>query len=371
MSGDHGQVLLQSSPGNQRMDSYAWNAASSISNGSTFVAIRRSTGEKKENEREKGNKRDVVKKRTEEEAIQLCTCGLGSRVVQLRHDLTHVHDVHEKLLRGLHEQIELLKTRNRDLTFQLLLRPDAPAAASALMPFSPESDEGERVSQRHSSSASEAVTPSSASNGDNSDLPTASTRSSALDKTTSRRGFEVASAARSQDLGNASTAGSPQNVVSVHGREGIATQNIRQIGDRKSDEEKANNNLESVSGSQRNRNSKERGKEKTGADSADSKYQSRKNQNSSEQLPFNPLTGLVGTTAVFTPPPINSSDPSAMILWRAQRGRAGHGDPRMVQSLDQELLEAADVTGRLRADQLRANQQQGLTQRLSRCCQML
>ncbi|KAF2357369.1 hypothetical protein FHG87_011874 [Trinorchestia longiramus] len=234
------------------------------------------------------------------------------------------------------------------------------------MPFSPESDEGERVSQRHSSSASEAVTPSSASNGDNSDLPTASTRSSALDKTTSRRGFEVASVARSQDLGNVSTTGSPQNVVSVHGREGIATQNIRQIGDRKSDEEKTNNNLESVSGSQKHRNSKERGKEKTRADSTDSKYQSRKNQNSSEQLPFNPLTGLVGTTAVFTPPPINSSDPSAMILWRAQRGRAGHGDPRMVQSLDQELLEAADVTGRLRADQLRADQLQGLTQRLSR-----
>ncbi|XP_047737750.1 uncharacterized protein LOC125178315 [Hyalella azteca] len=110
MSGDQGQVLVESSPGSQGIDSYAWSAGSLNSN-PTFLTLRRSPADKKDTSRDK--KKEVPKKHTEDERMKLCVCGLGPRVRQLRHDIVHLNDVHEKLLRGLHEQIEQLKIRNR------------------------------------------------------------------------------------------------------------------------------------------------------------------------------------------------------------------------------------------------------------------
>lgn len=70
MSKDQGQVLVESSHGSQGIDSYAWNTTS-IGSSSAFLAhVRRSTAEKKESNREKAKKENVIKQ-TEEEAIQV------------------------------------------------------------------------------------------------------------------------------------------------------------------------------------------------------------------------------------------------------------------------------------------------------------
>ncbi|ROT78824.1 hypothetical protein C7M84_002451 [Penaeus vannamei] len=69
-----------------------------------------------------------------------CGCGGWAHAVQLEHDLTELKASHENLLAGLHQQIESLKQKNRDLTFQVLMGPYA-AGVKTDVPLSPESDE--------------------------------------------------------------------------------------------------------------------------------------------------------------------------------------------------------------------------------------
>ncbi|XP_047469982.1 serine/arginine repetitive matrix protein 3-like isoform X2 [Penaeus chinensis] len=69
-----------------------------------------------------------------------CGCGGWAHAVQLEHDLTELKATHENLLAGLHQQIESLKQKNRDLTFQVLMGPYA-AGVKTDVPLSPESDE--------------------------------------------------------------------------------------------------------------------------------------------------------------------------------------------------------------------------------------
>ncbi|XP_063858777.1 histone-lysine N-methyltransferase 2D-like isoform X2 [Scylla paramamosain] len=69
-----------------------------------------------------------------------CGCGGWARAVQLEHDLAELKITHGNLLTGLHQQIDALKQKNRDLTFQLLMGPYASQVKQDI-PFSPESDE--------------------------------------------------------------------------------------------------------------------------------------------------------------------------------------------------------------------------------------
>ncbi|XP_045593378.1 uncharacterized protein [Procambarus clarkii] len=69
-----------------------------------------------------------------------CGCGGWARAAQLEHDLTELALTHQNLLVGLHLQVDSLKQKNRDLTFQLLMGPSA-AQIKPDFPFSPESDE--------------------------------------------------------------------------------------------------------------------------------------------------------------------------------------------------------------------------------------
>ncbi|KAG7154553.1 putative Coiled-coil domain of unknown function-containing protein [Homarus americanus] len=69
-----------------------------------------------------------------------CGCGGWARVVQLEHDLAELTVTHQNLLAGLHLQVDTLKQKNRDLTFQLLMGPTA-SQVKPEFPFSPESDE--------------------------------------------------------------------------------------------------------------------------------------------------------------------------------------------------------------------------------------
>ncbi|XP_068248501.1 uncharacterized protein [Palaemon carinicauda] len=69
-----------------------------------------------------------------------CGCGGWIRAGQLEHDLAELKTTHNALLAGLHVQIESLKQKNRDLTFQLLMGPYA-GGVKTDVPLSPESDE--------------------------------------------------------------------------------------------------------------------------------------------------------------------------------------------------------------------------------------
>ncbi|XP_069947339.1 uncharacterized protein [Cherax quadricarinatus] len=69
-----------------------------------------------------------------------CGCGGWARAAQLEHDLAELTLTHQNLLVGLHLQVDSLKQKNRDLTFQLLMGPTA-AQVQPDFPFSPESDE--------------------------------------------------------------------------------------------------------------------------------------------------------------------------------------------------------------------------------------
>ncbi|KAK7083209.1 hypothetical protein SK128_011725 [Halocaridina rubra] len=69
-----------------------------------------------------------------------CACGGWIRAGQLEHDLAELGTTHRALLVGLHSQVETLKQKNRDLTFQLLMGPYA-GGMKAEVPLSPESDE--------------------------------------------------------------------------------------------------------------------------------------------------------------------------------------------------------------------------------------
>ncbi|XP_066965833.1 uncharacterized protein [Macrobrachium rosenbergii] len=69
-----------------------------------------------------------------------CVCGGWIRAGQLEHDLAELKATHNTLLAGLHVQIESLKQKNRDLTFQLLMGPYA-GGVKTDVPLSPESDE--------------------------------------------------------------------------------------------------------------------------------------------------------------------------------------------------------------------------------------
>ncbi|CAL4069367.1 unnamed protein product, partial [Meganyctiphanes norvegica] len=69
-----------------------------------------------------------------------CKCNGWLRASQLEHDLQKLVSVHGTLLTGLHKEIDQLKQKNRDLTFQLLMGPYASGVRTEA-PLSPESDE--------------------------------------------------------------------------------------------------------------------------------------------------------------------------------------------------------------------------------------
>ncbi|XP_071516388.1 uncharacterized protein [Panulirus ornatus] len=91
-------------------------------------------------EKERRNRKSDDKVDEKNNANRSCGCGGWARAAQLEHDLAELKLTHQNLLAGLHLQVDTLKQKNRDLTFQLLMGPYA-AHVKPDFPFSPESDE--------------------------------------------------------------------------------------------------------------------------------------------------------------------------------------------------------------------------------------
>ncbi|RXG67531.1 hypothetical protein Avbf_05454, partial [Armadillidium vulgare] len=68
-----------------------------------------------------------------------CACGGWSKARQMEYDLRQLQTTHEIILNGLHHQLDDMKQKNRDLTFQLLMGPFA-NSVKVEAPLSPESD---------------------------------------------------------------------------------------------------------------------------------------------------------------------------------------------------------------------------------------